>query len=689
MPLESNDLRALSQMLADAIQQSTSSALHAATIGNAQQNTTTRVSTPPVSISGYKAADYTSVQDYFTRCEWSFQLSRIAEAEYMKYILVHMGAELNNALKILVSPRVPEDLTYEEIRTTLVDHFDGKRNQYAESVKFRQVMQEKGESVADFSLRLRRAAAYCNYGSSLDRMLTEQMLYGLESSSICDEIIAKEPASFKDAYEIAQRLEASHKSAVEMKGNVSGSNPLTESMLKVGYKSSKFGDNSKRAPTRKIASNSDSLNNTKCYGCGGSHNRDNCKFRNATCYACNKKGHIAKVCKSRTAQISDEDSDSEIIQRLNKVGGFKSGKHMMEVLLNGKKVVMELDSGAPCGIISEATLKTLLGKLYIQPTSRKFTSYTGHKINVIGRVVVNVTVGHKTRKLNVYVVDGDYDALFGREWIQQFVNEIDFRRLFSSSEPVGTLKMDAPHLTPKEAQLLQDVLVNFEDIFSCSAGKLDMPPIKLHLKQDAKPVFARAREIPIALRDTYAEEIEKKIASGIYTRVEFSEWASTTHVVAKKDGRIRITGNYKPTLNPRIIVDEHPIPKPENIFNRMKGAKLFCHLDITDAYSHLQIDDDLAHALTLNTPTHGLIRPTRAVYGAANIPAIWQRTMESVLQGIPNVCNFFEDILIYAANFEELLDVLETTLNRLQKKGLKLNQSKCVFAAPAVEFFGA
>lgn len=56
----------------------------------------------------------------------------------------------------------------------------------------------------------------------------------------------------------------------------------------------------------------------------------------------------------------------------------------------------------------------------------------------------------------------------------------------------------------------------------------------------------------------------------------------------------------------------------------MKDANLFCHLDITDAYTHLPVDEEFGHALTLNTPTHGLIRPKRAVYRAASIPAIWQ-----------------------------------------------------------------
>lgn len=81
MPLESGNLRALSQLLADAIRQSTTQA--------AAENNPQRNKTPPVSISAYKAGYNTFVQDYFKRCEWSFQLSRIAEAEYKNYILVH------------------------------------------------------------------------------------------------------------------------------------------------------------------------------------------------------------------------------------------------------------------------------------------------------------------------------------------------------------------------------------------------------------------------------------------------------------------------------------------------------------------------------------------------------------------------------------------------------------------------
>ncbi|XP_030757203.1 uncharacterized protein K02A2.6-like [Sitophilus oryzae] len=290
---------------------------------------------------------------------------------------------------------------------------------------------------------------------------------------------------------------------------------------------------------------------------------------------------------------------------------------------------MELDTGAPCSIITKSKVARIKPEFQLQKTDRHFASYTGHRINCIGKTSVNATIGATTSNLYLYVVEGD----------------------------------NVP-------------------------GKISGPPAKMPLKNGATPIFARAGDIPVALRDAYAKQIDSKISSGFYKRVDYSEWASTTHVVVKKNGKLRITGNYKPTLNPRIIIDEHPIPKIEHLFHRMRGACLFCHLDVTDAYTHLEVDEEFSHVLTLNTPTHGLIRPKRAVYGAANIPAIWQRRMKTVLQGLENVVSFFDDIIVYADNFDKLIQALNLILDRFRQHGLKLNPCKCTFAEHVLEALG-
>ena len=101
-----------------------------------------------------------------------------------------MGTELNNALKILASPVELSDIDYNTIKSTLIKHFDVKKHKYVGSIKFRKIRQTKGESIANFTLRLKQGASNCKYGTFLDRMLIEQLLHGLESRDMCDKIIS-------------------------------------------------------------------------------------------------------------------------------------------------------------------------------------------------------------------------------------------------------------------------------------------------------------------------------------------------------------------------------------------------------------------------------------------------------------------------------------------------------------------
>lgn len=130
---------------------------------------------PAFSIQPYRASDGTTISDYFTRFTWALDLSKVPEDQHAHYARVYMGSELNDALKILVSPANPETLRYNEIQAKLTSHFEAARNKFAESIKFRGIMQEPGETIANFTLRLRQGATHCEYGTFLDRMLIEQM----------------------------------------------------------------------------------------------------------------------------------------------------------------------------------------------------------------------------------------------------------------------------------------------------------------------------------------------------------------------------------------------------------------------------------------------------------------------------------------------------------------------------------
>lgn len=523
-------LTTLSTMIAQALQQSVGNMTQqiVAEVTKEQekkQTNTPAARSPTFSASEYRSADGTPVSEYFDRFEWALELSKIPAEQHGDYARVYMGAELNNALKFLVSPGNPAEVSFTVIRSTLSNHFDRTRNKFVESVKFRQTIQNKNESIAQYALRLKQNAAYCDYCEFLDRMLIEQFLHGLEVRHFCDNIIAKNPTTFKEAYDTALTLEATQNTTREINVGVPKDGLCAESLNKLGYETPRTRKNtypSSQRAQQPCFSERGSTSETGglCNGCGGSHMRNQCKFREAKCNKCNKIGHIARVCRSvrrmfqsgTTSQVTaTEDPATEIdtVQTLNQVCDRNViKKKIIDVTINGKPLQMELDTGAPCGIVSESTLRQIQQNFTLRPADRQFASYTGHHITCLGRLPVNVSVGSTQRRLNIYVVSGETDPLFGREWIPHFIKEIDINRMFTPDEQIHALT--SREITPTQEMELRNLLNTFQDTFSDIPGKLSGPPAKVHLKTGASPIFSKARDVPLSFRDRYAAEIEKK-----------------------------------------------------------------------------------------------------------------------------------------------------------------------------------
>ena len=118
--------------------------------------------------------------------------------------------------------------------------------------------------------------------------------------------------------------------------------------------------------------------------------------------------------------------------------------------------------------------------------------------------------------------------------------------------------------------------------------------------------------------------------------MKFSRWVKPIVHVPKRDGTFRICGDFKVTLNPVLQVDQHPIPKPEDIFASMAGGKLYTTLDLSQAYEQLMLDKESKELVTISTHL-GLFCYNRLPFGVALAPAIFQRTMDQLQNRLPGV----------------------------------------------------
>ena len=170
-------------------------------------------------------------------------------------------------------------------------------------------------------------------------------------------------------------------------------------------------------------------------------------------------------------------------------------------------------------------------------------------------------------------------------------------------------------------------------------------------------------------------------------KVECSKWATPIVPVPKKDGSFRLCGDYKVTLNPALEVDQHPLPKPEEIFASLAGGQSFSKLDLSQAYQQLPLDAASSELVTINTHL-GLYGYTRLPFGVASAPAIFQRTMDAVLHGLPRVMCYLDDIILTGSTEAEHLATLATVLECLRSHGFRLKHQKCSFLQPSVEYLG-
>ena len=238
--------------------------------------------------------------------------------------------------------------------------------------------------------------------------------------------------------------------------------------------------------------------------------------------------------------------------------------------------------------------------------------------------------------------------------------------------------------TQLQSQLLQE---KYKDIFQPGLGKLANIRAKLIINEDAQPKFFKVRQIPYALKAKIEAELDELERAGILTKITHSEWATPIVPVVKPNQSVRICGDFKTTINPVLKVDQYPLPRIDDLFASLAGGQKFSKLDLRQAYLQCEVEEDSRKYLAINT-SKGLYVYNRLVFGVTSAPAIWQRSMDQVLQGIPNVQCLLDDMIIKGKSDSEHLKTLETVFQRLCDFGLRVNLEKCDFFENRVTFCG-
>jgi hypothetical protein len=157
-----------------------------------------------------------------------------------------------------------------------------------------------------------------------------------------------------------------------------------------------------------------------------------------------------------------------------------------------------------------------------------------------------------------------------------------------------------------------------------------------------KPYRMAATEL--AKLNKQLSELEQKG----YVRPSSSPWGAPVLFVKKKDGSMRLCVDYR-ALNEVTIKNKYPLPKIDDLFDQLKGAKYFSKIDLRSGYYQLKIQSEDMLKTTLVT-RYGQYEFTVMPFGLTNAPAYFMNLMNKVFMEELDrfVIVFIVDIFVYS-----------------------------------------
>ena len=192
---------------------------------------------------------------------------------------------------------------------------------------------------------------------------------------------------------------------------------------------------------------------------------------------------------------------------------------------------------------------------------------------------------------------------------------------------------------------MESLLANYADLFQPELGTFQGTTVDLRVSPDAQPKFFKARAVPYILKEKIENELDRLLSQGVIEPIQFAKWAAPIVPVLKGDGTVRICGDYKLTVNQASTVDSYPLPRINDLFQSLSGGQQFSKIDLSHAYQQLVLDDQSKEFTTINTH-RGLYQYTRLPFGISLAPAVFQRTMDNLLQGLKHVAVYIDDIVV-------------------------------------------
>ena len=206
---------------------------------------------------------------------------------------------------------------------------------------------------------------------------------------------------------------------------------------------------------------------------------------------------------------------------------------------------------------------------------------------------------------------------------------------------------------------------NNEDISRTKLIKMDIDT------GDSPPVSSRPYTLPLKHYEWVQREIESLECTSVITKICLSGQVPKKSAPGEPPKR-RLCVDFRKVneLQQEVItagkskgqISIHPLPKIDEMYVKLKGAKVFSTIDLRSGYHHIALGKSSRAKTTFVTP-FGKYEFLMVPFGLAQAPAYFQLLMNKVLKGLNFAMTYLDDIIIFSENESQHLEHLETVFS--------------------------
>ena len=531
--------------------------------------------------------------------------------------------------------------------------------------------QSEGETLDQYIQELTKLSKECNFAAvSADQYrqeyIRDSFINGLHSREIRQRLLENNALTMEEAFEKARAMEMAQKHSASFSGtnSISAAIPLT----------SEHNENSQTALCgTRSTDNINQQTNDKCFFCGLSrHPRSKCPAKESVCNSCSKIGHWRKVCKSGRQNDRQKSSPTTsaaampYLAALTSVHKLNNDSTFTTTYIKQKAVKTMVDSGSVACFISRKTAKRL--NLFVIPSDRQVTmADASHKSAIDGEAIVDMTLNGKLYTgLTVGIVKNLFiDLILGKDFLKRH-KQVTFQ--FNGS------------LAPLELASVSNS--------GLQAMKIDPPPVFTNISPECKPIASKSRRYSHSDATFIQSETNRLLAEGII-EPSISPWRSQVLVTSNESHKKRMVVDYSQTVNTYTNLDAYPLPRIDDMVNKISKYSVFSTVDLKSAYHQIPLKEE-DKQYTAFQSGNKLYQFTRLPFGVTNGTAAFQRIIDNIIETekLEATFGYVDNVTICGHDQNDHDANLQRFFSSAEKYGMTFNPDKSILSAKSITLLG-